>query len=437
MQLVILGLNHKTVPVEIRERFSLSSGAIRQALTCLDDYDGIDEAVVLSTCNRSEVYAVVDDEKANLQAMKDFFFSLTGACDDEPGYFYYYTGKDCIQHLFEVAASLDSLIIGEGQILSQVKQAYAMAHECDATDAVLNLLFHQAIATGKRVRTETHIAYSAVSVSYAAVQLAGKIFADLKDRGILIYGAGQMAELTARNFCGKGASRIFVVNRHIERARELAGKIGGQAVHFKDAPAVSPDIDIIITSTGAPHYVVSAADAVDLMERRQGRPLLIIDIAVPRDVDPVVGEMEQITLYNIDELESVVHDNELNRKREAAVAAGIVQEDTLSLTERFRYLSMRPVMLRLSRKADRMRRHELKRALTKLPNITDQQYKVVEHLSRMIVRKLLRDPMTQATLSAGTEEEEFFTRAMTSLFKLDIVKENSHCETGNHHRHTK
>ena len=240
MDLVILGLNHKTVPVAIREHFTMTPDAIHDALQHLDDYGGLREAVILSTCNRAEVYAVVDDVRDNEQALRDFFLDAAGRPAYEPSYFYSYTGKACIHHLFNVAASLDSLVLGEGQILSQVKQAYVMAHENGATSAILNMLFQQAIATGKRVRTETHIAYNAVSVSYTAVQMAEKQLGSLSDRNLLLYGAGQMARLTAQNFLGKGAGKLYIVNRHLERAQELAADVGGQAVHYKEVQSVSP-----------------------------------------------------------------------------------------------------------------------------------------------------------------------------------------------------
>jgi glutamyl-tRNA reductase len=435
MQLVILGLNHKTVPVAIREAFAVSAEAIRSRLTDLDDYNGIDEAVILSTCNRSELYAVVNDERENRQSLYDFFFSLTGTAENNPNYFYYYTGKACIDHLLTVAASLDSLVLGEGQILSQVKQAYTIAHECGATGPVLNLLFHQAIATGKRVRTETHIAYNAVSVSYAAVQLAERVFPSLQDRNIMIFGAGQMAELTARNFQGKGAGMVYVVNRHIERARELAHKISGQAVHFRAVQDVAADIDIIITSTGAPHYVLYPQRVRQIMEKRGQRPLLLIDIAVPRDIDPAVQDLQGITLYNIDTLETVVQNNEEKRLQEADKARVIVAEDRDALVERLRYLSMRPVMVCLAQKAERMRSHELKRARTKLPDLDEQQFRIVEHLSHMIVRKILRDPMTLAAKAAETPQESYVLQALSDVFKLDVVRETEHREGKTDHRH--
>ena len=425
MQLIVLGLNHKTVSVEVRERFSISVDSINNGLRHLETYEGISEAVVLSTCNRTEIYAVVNDAEENKQSIKEFFMDLASSNSDEAKdeYFYYYVDKECIKHLFAVASSLDSLIIGEGQILSQVKKAYAMAREAEATNTILNTLFHRAITTGKRVRTETRIAYNAVSVSYAAVQLALKIFGTLENSNTLIFGAGQMAELTARNLMGKGAKKIYVANRHIDKAQELAAQFGGEAVGFREAMRRANDIDIVVTSTGATHYIVRPWETQLFMSKRKGRPLVVIDIAVPRDVDPDVAEIKGVELYNIDDLESVVEDNIKEREYEAYQAQTIIDEEVTSIMERFQYLSCQPVMARLTRKAERIRRREVRRAMTKLVDIDESQIRVINHMSHMIVRKLLREPMIKLNNSAGTIQEDYYVNAVTKLFKLDVLKE--------------
>lgn len=425
MQLVVLGLNHKTAPVAVRERFSLSEEKIRVGLRHLDEYDEIAEAVVLSTCNRSEMYAVVDDATVALAVMKQFIYDLAGNQEEIDEYLFYYADEACIAHLFRVAASLDSLIVGEGQILSQVKKAYALAREADTTSTVLNTLFHRAIATGKRVRTETRIAYNAVSVSYAAVELAKKIRGDLTATNVLLLGAGQMAELTARHLVDKGVNKVYVANRRYERAVDLAAKFHGEAVPFENALKTALDIDIIVTSTGAPHYVVKAWETSQLMNKRKGRPLMFIDIAVPRDVEPEVADIKGVCLYNIDDLEAVVDLNVKNRQKEAAQATLIVEEETAALVMKFRYLSFRPVMALLRDKAERIRRREVKRASAKLPDCTPEQRKVVENMSKMIVRKLLREPMMRLNSAAGTDSERYYMQAMSDLFKLDTIGERN------------
>lgn len=437
MQLAVLGLNHKTAPVQVREKFSISQESIVDGLHHIDDYGAIFEAVILSTCNRSEIYAALDDGDDGKEVLQQFLFDLTGNGEEINKYLYYYVDRDCIRHLFEVASSLDSLVVGEGQILSQVKKAYAIARENSATSTVLNTLFHRAITTGKKVRTETHIAYNPVSVSYAAVELARAAFGgSLEDSSALIYGAGETAELTAKNLLGKGIKKIYIANRHIARAHLLAEKLGGEAVPFDKAFTRAEGVDVVVTSTGAPHYVVKTWETQQFMARRKGRPLMFIDIAVPRDVDPDVAKIKDVILYNIDDLKAVVEENIKRREAETVVAENIVNEEVDDLVERFRYLTLRPVMVQLTDKADRIRRRELKRALNKLIDITPEQEKVMENMTKMIVRKLLREPMTRLNGSAGTAQEAFYINAMKKLFKLDILKEKN-SEKQHYCRHTK
>lgn len=425
MQLMVIGLNHKTAPVEVRERFSVPKEALRKGLANLAEYGGIHEAVVLSTCNRSEMYAVVEDAETDADALKQFLFDLTGNEENIDEYLFAFADEECIRHLFQVASSLDSLVLGEGQILSQVKAAYAMARESGTTSTVLNTLFHRAIATGKRVRTETRIACNSVSVSYAAVELAKKELGGLEGREALLFGAGKMAKLTARHLISHGVKRIYVANRHIEKARELAAEIGGEAIPFEGALKDAVGVDVIVTSTGAPHYVVKSWETRQLMTKRKGRPLFFIDIAVPRDVEPEVGEIKGVTLYNIDALESVVDDHVRERRAEATEASRIVEEEIRSIETKFQYLSFRPLMALLSDRAERIRCREVKRAASKLPDLTEAEWRQVNQMTRMIVRKLLRAPMMKLNASAGTEEQQFCVDAMRVLFKLDTIGEKS------------
>lgn len=411
MHLKILGLNHTTAPVEIRERFSVGKDEIRRGLENLDDYDGLNEAAVLVTCNRTEIYAVTDDDSS----VRNFLSDLIGAPVDEK-FLYAFDDEDCIKHLFAVAAGLDSLILGEGQILSQVKEAYAVAKAAQATDTILNTLFNRAIAAGKRVRTETKIAYNSVSVSSAAVELAARKLNGLTGRSVLIFGAGKMARLTAQHLISRGVEKIFVANHHIERAIEMANQIGGQAVAWDAALTEAANVDIIITSTGAPHYVVKPWQTQQLMARRNGRGIFFIDIAVPRDVDPEVGKINGVTLYNIDDLESVVEKNLHARQREAVLAEKIVDEDAAALTERFKYLKFQPLMANLSERAEKIRQREIRRVAGKLPDLTENEKKILDRLTRRIVRKLLRLPMMNLNASAGTDAENFYAQAMQALF---------------------
>lgn len=416
MHLKILGLNHTTAPIEIREKFSISKEALRRGLENLDGYDGLNEAVILSTCNRSEIYAVTADGcEASLH---QFLNDLIGGVIDEK-FLYEYDDAACTEHLFAVAAGLDSLVLGEGQILSQVKEAYTTAKSAQATSTILNTLFNRAIAAGKRVRTETKIAYSSVSVSSAAVALANKKLSGLEGKSALIFGAGKMAQLTAQHLLSHGLKKIFVANHHLSRAEEMANKIGGVAVAWEDALTSAAHVDIIITSTGAPHYVIKPWQTQQLMTRRQGRGIFFIDIAVPRDVDPEVGKIKGVTLYNIDDLESVVEKNLQARQREAILAKKIIAEDAAALTERFKYLNFQPLMASLSERAEKIRQREVRKVLGKLPDMTDDERKILEQMTRRIVRKLLRMPMMKLNASAGTDEEIFYTQAWKAIWNVE------------------
>ena len=427
MQLVVLGLNHKTASVDVRECFTFPEEQIKKALNHLHEYEEISECVLVSTCNRTEMYAVVDDAEDGLQVMQQFLQRMSKTAINIEDFFFYIE-EACIEHLFRVASSLDSLIIGEGQILSQVKKAYSMACDVGTTSTVLNTLFHRAIAVGKKVRTETRIAHSTVSVSYAAVELAKKVFGDLSKSNVLLLGAGQMGELTAKHLVENGVQTVFVSNRRYERAVELAQKFHGIAVPFESFMNSAVDADIIITSTGAPHYIIRTWDVAHLMPKREGRPIIIIDIAVPRDVEPEVAAINGASLYNIDDLEAVVESNVRQREKEAVLAEGIIKKELDELLMKFRYLSLRPIMARMTEKAEKIRQRELKRALTKLTDINIDERKAIENMSKMIMRKMLRDPMVCINQAACNQDEEFYLDVIRDLFKLDVIGEGRNRE---------
>ncbi len=435
MQLVVLGLNHKTAPVEIRECFSLSEDQIRHGLRHFDEYEEIYECVILSTCNRTEMYAVVDDSDDALSALGEYLASMTGGRVAVDDHLYYYKDEECIRHLLRVASSLDSLVVGEGQILSQVKKAYSIARDNAATGTVLNTLFHRAIAVGKKVRTKTRIAYSAVSVSYAAVELAKKVFGDLSDSNVLVLGAGEMSELTARHLVDNGVKTVFVSNRNFDRAAALAEKFRGVAVPFEDFMKSAVAADIVITSTGAPHYIIRAWDVAHLMPKRGGRPIIFIDIAVPRDVEPEVEAIAGVRLYNIDDLEAVVEANMRERVQEAQAAEAIIDEAVAEIIAKFRYLAFRPTLASLTAKAERIRQRVVKRAFAKLPDAPPEERKVVENMSKMLIRKILRDPIVNITEAAGTGREHYYLEAVRALFKLEEAGEEEHRDRKTCRRH--
>ncbi len=435
MQLVVLGLNHKTAPVEIRECFSLSEDQIRHGLRHFDEYEEIYECVILSTCNRTEMYAVVDDSDDALSALGEYLASMTGGRGAVDDHLYYYKDEECIRHLLRVASSLDSLVVGEGQILSQVKKAYSIARDNAATGTVLNTLFHRAIAVGKKVRTKTRIAYSAVSVSYAAVELAKKGFGDRTRSNVLLLGAGEMSELTARHLVDNGVKTVFVSNRNFDRAAALAEKFRGVAVPFEDFMKSAVAADIVITSTGAPHYIIRAWDVAHLMPKRGGRPIIFIDIAVPRDVEPEVEAIAGVRLYNIDDLEAVVEANMRERVQEAQAAEAIIDEAVAEIIAKFRYLAFRPTLASLTAKAERIRQRVVKRAFAKLPDAPPEERKVVENMSKMLIRKILRDPIVNITEAAGTGREHYYLEAVRALFKLEEAGEEEHRDRKTCRRH--
>jgi len=418
MQLLVLGLNHKTAPVAVREKLNFTPEQIKIILRRLQISDNFAEAVLLSTCNRTELYLVLENPAKSFKIVEKLLQKMLGPVYKKT-YFYTLTGINCARHLFVVAASLDSLVIGEGQILSQLKNAYILALGQGTTSTLLNTIFHRALAVGKRVRTETHIAYNSVSVSSAAVDLAQKVIADLTTSKVLIIGAGHMGELTLRHLKDKGARNIFVANRDPQKAARLAAKYQGTPVVYEHFWANVVDADIIITSTGATHYIITTSGLNKVLPKRQGKPLILIDIAVPRDVEPGVGTRKDVTLYNIDDLEEVVDENKNQRLQEAKTAEKIVQEEIAALKIRLRYLSMRPIMVQLNDKINLLRKSVLKHALTKMPELTEKERKLLDVMSRRLTHKFLRDPMTSMNKVAGTAEEEHYRQMVSALFLLD------------------
>lgn len=430
MQLVVLGLNHKTAPVPVRERFSFDKQELAKALDKLYEETGIAECVLLSTCNRTELYVALDgysssDEGRNTDTLKQTVLQILGRIkgsqveEADRSYFYFYEDDACLDHLFRVSSSLDSLVVGEGQILSQLKMAYVAAYSHGLTGPVFNIIFQKAISVGKKVRATTGIADTPVSVSYAAVNLAEDCLEKpLAEAKVLILGAGTMSELTATHLAAKGVTSIFVSNRTYTKAQELAHRFHGQAVAFDNFATEAQSADILITSTGAPHYIIRPELAQTIMENRQGRPLVMIDIAVPRDIDPEVAQVEGIYLFNIDSLSKVVEANKQHRLEEAKKAEPIIAKALSEIHEKLNYLSVRPMMVFLSDRADQIRRRELHRALVKLPDASDHDRRIMDSMSRMIVRKLLRDPMIHFNEIAGKEDEAMYWKLFGDMFNL-------------------
>jgi len=325
MKLVCLGLNHETAPVEVRERFALSEKKMTEEGTQLMAGSGVSETVVLSTCNRTEYYAVVED--GGVQHLEDWVCQKHDFTGSREGIFYHHEAKNAAAHLCRVASGMNSMVLGETEIFGQVKKAYRAAHESGTTSGILNKLFQRAFGVGKRVRTHTGIQEGATSVAGAAVELAEQVFGKLKGSSVMVVGAGEMSRQTAQALQSRGASSVIVTNRSFEAAEELAREIGGAAVGFDDWQNSLEKIDVLISSTGAPHYVVKPRDIEAVRRKRKFRPLIMVDIAVPRDIDPEVGEIEEVYLYDIDTLQQMANKARERRIAQLKVCEGIIEEE--------------------------------------------------------------------------------------------------------------
>lgn len=424
MYLVVVGLNHKTAPVEVREKLSFSEDKIPKHLDKITSHNIIRGCIILSTCNRTEVYAAVIDVDKGLTKIREH---LAKCCNLElskvMNYLYTYTLYDVITHLFRVASGLDSMVLGETQILGQVKTAYQAACEHGSTNRVLNTLFQQAIAVGKKVRTDTQIDRNAVSISYAAVELAKQLFGGLDGKSILVIGAGKMSELTAKHLVSNGVSDVLVANRSFDKAVALAEVFGGKAVNYGELFDHMAGIDIVISATAAPHCVIEKPDMEKVMSRRNGKKIFLIDIAVPRDIDPQVNEVEGVSLYDIDDLQNVIDHNLEHRKKEAVKAEKIIEAE---INEFWKWLSTQfvtPTVAALKKRAEEIRQKEMTRAFNRLGNITEREKKVISSMANSIVNQLLHDPVLQLKKYALTQQGHLYTEILQNLFNLDVPNE--------------
>ncbi|MBU4074631.1 MAG: glutamyl-tRNA reductase [Proteobacteria bacterium] len=419
MRLVLIGMNHKTAPLEIRERLQLSCGDDARSLTELMRLPEIREALCLATCNRVEVLARVADGEQAVEGLREFIYRQGNLEREELGRcLYVYRNREAVRHLFRVASSLDSMIMGEPQILGQLKEAYRQAVDNRATTVLLNRLLHHAFRVAKRVRTETGIAGNAVSVSYAAVELAKKIFGDLKGKKILIIGAGEMSELAVRHLIRQGAGHILIANRTYERAKELAETLQGVPLAFDRIPEALPEIDIVITSTGAPGYVVSAEMVASALRRRRNRLLFLIDIAVPRDIDPAAGDIENVYLYNVDHLQDMVDSNKEVRRMEAMKAEEIIAEEIAVYEEWFNTLAVVPTIVSLREKMEAIMKGELERSASWMKILDGEERSRIEILTASIVNKILHDPIIALKEESREKDELPYVAAVRRLFKL-------------------
>ena len=388
MHIVLVGLNHRSAPLEVRERVSFPKEQLSDALPVLKERVG--EGVILSTCNRTEVYSASENPAATVQQIRGFFADFHDLAPDELSpYLYHYTDVEAVRHLFRVASGLDSMIVGESQILGQVRHALIAASQTQSTQVSLIGLFHAGVRAGRRVREETDVGRNALSISYAGVQLAQRVMGTLSGLRVLLIGAGEAGRLVAQALRTDGVSDLMIANRTWERADELAQSLGGMVTPFSDIDDALRDADIVIAATDSPEFVITHEMAA--LARRDG-PQFFFDLAVPRDVDPQVEQLDGVNLFNIDDLFSIAEENLEERKRAALDAEAIAEDEVARFMKWWDSLDAVPVIKTLQRQAEDLRRRELERALRKLPDLSAEELKVVEALTRSIVKKLLHDP---------------------------------------------
>lgn len=420
MHVVVAGISHKTAPLELRERLALDDEAALRVSRELLDEGVACEVVALSTCNRTELYQWARDSLAARHAALAHLARHAGVTPSElePA-LYSHSGDGAVAHLFRVTSSLDSMVVGEAQIVAQLKAAYQLASDGGCTAVVFNRLFRHALEVGKRVRTETAIGERPVSVSSAAVGLAQQVFGDLRDRSVLIIGAGETSELTATHLKANGIERILVANRTFAASTDLAARIGGEAVRFEDLEEHLVAADIVISSTSAPHYVVTRESVERAVKRRRHRPMFLIDIAVPRDLDPEIDRVRNAYLYDIDDLQQVVEHNRHEREREAQLAERIVEQELANVNDWLRGLEVVPTIATLREAVEEIRRGELARLGNRLSGLTDEQRAQVEMLTTSIVNKILHVPTVKMKEVAGRDQCYLYVDAVRTLFDLD------------------
>ena len=416
MRFQLIGVNHKTAPVEVRERLAVPESRLPEACKKLAEHPAIAEGMIVSTCNRVEFIANMKNGTGDLRQFLSDYFGV------DPGQFeshlYEFREDEAIRHVFRVAASLDSMVVGEPQILGQVKEAYATARAVGAVRAQLDQLLTRAFAVAKRVRTETAVGSSSVSVASVAVELAQKIFGNLQGKSVYLVGAGKMSELAARHLLAHGAESIFVANRTYDRAIRLAQKFEGQAIEFDRLYETCDRADIVITSTGAPHFIFRREHGEKFLARRRNRPMFFIDIAVPRDVDPELNKVDGIFVYDIDDLQQAVTSHVADRKKEAEKAEAIVNGEVVKFQARLATLDVVPTIVSLQDHLETIRQAEIDRVRGRLGSLSSDQEVAVEALTRGIINKIMHTPISTLKTAARDPESTTVVELVRRLFNL-------------------
>jgi glutamyl-tRNA reductase len=417
MSIITIGLNHKTADIELRERLAFEKDKIVFGLQGLLELETIQEALIVSTCNRVEIYLSASDETQSVVSACRFLAKFHNIDFEKLDIaLYKHTGMESVKHIFRVAGSLDSMVLGEPQILGQIKEAYDLALSAGATGLILNKLMKKAISVAKRIRTETRISENAVSISYTAVELAKKIFEQLSDKTFMLLGAGEMAELAAKHLSRTGVKNVLVANRTYERAVALASEFNGTPVRFEDFKEKLLTTDIVICSTGASNYVLNKTEMEIIVKKRKHKPMFLIDISVPRNIDPEIGNLDGVFLYDIDNLQDVVDSNMSQRLIEANKAEQIVKEELEIFNKWMHALDAVPTIIALRNAADQIKNDELVKLFNRLNGIGEQEKKAIEAMAGSIVNKLIHSPT--AALKAEDEDRDMLICAVNKLYKL-------------------
>ena len=417
MKIFIMGISHVTTPIEIRERYAFSKQKLPIALKGIFNLSCVRECIILSTCNRVEIISVVDDILKAYKDISSYIINFHNIDSTEiPKGFYSYSQRDAVKHLFRVASSLESMVVGEPQILGQLKEAYQCAQEAGTTLAILNMLIPHAIKTARRTRSETNISRNAVSISFAAVELAKKIFGEINDKTVLLIGAGDMSELAAKHLINSGVKIVLVANRTRSRAMELAKVFGGVAVNFNEINTHISKADIIITSTGAPHFILNKKDVENALWSRKNKPIFIIDIAVPRDIDPLVNKCDNVYLYDIDDLSVVVETNLKEREKEAKKADHLIEHEVDNFLKKWSTLDIVPLIVNLTSYMDDIRKKELEKAISKIGPLQNGQREILDSMTNAIIKKILHKPIVKLKKASDSEEIESLLKNTKELF---------------------
>ncbi|WP_019242788.1 MULTISPECIES: glutamyl-tRNA reductase [Bacillus] len=424
MFILAVGLNYKTAPVEIRERLSFNEAELAEAMVTLQNKKSILENVIISTCNRTEIYAVVDQIHTGRYYIKEFLSQWFDLPTEEfAPFLFIYEGNRAVDHLFQVSCGLNSMILGETQILGQVRSSYTLAQNQTTIGTVFNHLFKQAVTLAKRAHSETEINTNAVSVSYAAVELAKKIFGSLDDKNVLVIGAGKMGELAIQNLYSAGAKKVSVINRTHQKAVLLAERFSGKAKELRELQCALLDADIVISSTGSKEYVITK-ELMDVANQiRKGRPIFMVDIAVPRDLDPSLSEIDSVFLYDIDDLEGIVEANLQERKVAAEAILIMIEKEIEEFNNWMNMLGVVPVISALREKALIIQAETMESISRKLPQLTEREYKVISKHTKSIINQMLKDPVLYAKELAGQKNREETLQAFVQTFNIENLVE--------------